>query len=80
MTDTVSRGAVVPAHDPERLADDLAFAAEIGLTHVRLDVAWAAGAPKAGVAITASRQSAARRGGRPARRLATGVEGAGHGE
>ena len=48
MTDTVSRGAVVPAHDPERLADDLAFAAEIGLTHVRLDVAWAAGAPKAG--------------------------------
>ena len=48
MTTTVSRGAVVPAHDPERLADDLAFAAEIGLTHVRFDVVWAAGAPKAG--------------------------------
>lgn len=47
----VERGAVVAsggATDGERLHDDLAFVAELGLTQVRLDVPWAAAQPKEG--------------------------------
>ena len=42
-----ARGAVLTSQG-SRLADDLAFAAEIGLQHVRLDVPWATAQPKAG--------------------------------
>lgn len=47
----IVRGAVVtvPAMtDGQRLVDDLAFAAEIGLQQVRLDVPWAAAQPRPG--------------------------------
>ena len=50
-TPSIARGVVVSsdgARDGERLHDDLAFAAELGLTHVRLDVPWAAAQPKEG--------------------------------
>ncbi|MDO8362677.1 MAG: family 1 glycosylhydrolase [Actinomycetota bacterium] len=42
----MARGAVLVSHG-ERLADDLAFAAEVGLQQVRLDVSWAAAKPRA---------------------------------
>ena len=62
----ISRGVVVVSRG-ERLLDDLAFAAEIGLTHVRLDAPWAQAQPKAAtldggvieelvVALTAARR------------------------
>ncbi len=44
----ISRGVVVVSRG-ERLLDDLAFAAEIGLTHVRLDAPWARAQPKAAI-------------------------------
>ena len=44
---TINRGAVIHSHGT-RLADDLAFAAELGLQQVRLDVPWAAAQPRAG--------------------------------
>lgn len=44
---TVSRGATLVSRGP-RLFDDLAFAAEIGLQHVRLDALWVDGQPKPG--------------------------------
>lgn len=43
----ISRGVTVTSTGERRL-DDLAFAAEIGLTHVRLDVPWVLAQPKAG--------------------------------
>ncbi|MEI7546819.1 MAG: family 1 glycosylhydrolase [Actinomycetota bacterium] len=48
---TITRGAVIVTDalgDAERLHDDLAFAAEIGLTQVRLDVPWRLAQPKEG--------------------------------
>lgn len=42
----ISRGVAITSHG-ERLHDDLAFAAEIGLTHVRLDAPWARAQQKA---------------------------------
>lgn len=44
---TIARGVTVTSTGERRL-DDLAFAAEIGLTHVRLDVPWVLAQPKAG--------------------------------
>jgi beta-glucosidase len=44
---TISRGAAVVSRGP-RLFDDLAFAAEIGLQHVRLDAPWVDGQPRPG--------------------------------
>lgn len=47
----ITRGVVIAsdgAQDGERLHDDLAFAAEIGLQHVRLDVPWSVTQPKEG--------------------------------
>lgn len=43
----IGRGAALVSHG-SRLADDLAFAAELGLQQVRIDVPWAAAQPKAG--------------------------------
>jgi hypothetical protein len=43
----VARGAVL-ASTGARLHDDLAFAAELGLQHVRLDVPWTAAQPRPG--------------------------------
>lgn len=44
---TIARGVVL-ASAGSRLADDLAFAAELGLQQVRLDVPWALAQPKPG--------------------------------
>lgn len=47
--ETIAKGAVVALGsplDPARLDDDLAFAADIGLTAVRLDVPWADAQPR----------------------------------
>jgi hypothetical protein len=44
---TPGRGAALTSHG-SRLADDMAFAAELGLRHVRVDVPWVAAQPKAG--------------------------------
>jgi hypothetical protein len=44
---TIARGAVI-ASQGARLDDDLAFAAELGLNAVRLDVPWATAQPRAG--------------------------------
>ncbi len=50
MTDTspLPRRAASIITQGSRRADDLAFAAELGLSEVRLDVPWAAAQPKAG--------------------------------
>ncbi len=48
-TPPIARGAALTSQG-ERLADDLAFAAELGLQQVRLDVPWAAAQPRAGTA------------------------------
>ena len=51
VREPIARGVVIAsdgARDGQRLHDDLAFAAEIGLQHVRLDVPWALAQPKAG--------------------------------
>ena len=45
---TVLRGAVVATGEAARIADDLEFAAQIGLEVVRLDVPWAVAQPRAG--------------------------------
>ena len=45
---TIERGAVLPVGDRERLSDDLEFAAQIGLTVVRLDVPWPTAQPRPG--------------------------------
>ena len=45
----IARGAILTSQG-SRLADDLAFAAELGLQQVRLDVLWSAAQPKAGTA------------------------------
>ena len=44
---TIGRGVALVSQG-NRLADDLAFAAELGLQHVRVDVPWVAAQPKAG--------------------------------
>jgi hypothetical protein len=44
---TPAKGAVLDIASP-RLLDDLALAAELGFTHVRLDVPWRAAQPRAG--------------------------------
>ncbi|MGB8857609.1 MAG: hypothetical protein WCC60_00055 [Ilumatobacteraceae bacterium] len=44
---SIARGAALTSAG-SRLADDLAFAAELGLQEVRLDVPWALAQPKAG--------------------------------
>lgn len=47
----IERGVVISGdamHEAERLHDDLAFAAELGITRVRLDVPWARAQPKEG--------------------------------
>ena len=44
---TIASGATVISHG-NRLADDLAFAAELGLDEVRLDVPWATAQPRPG--------------------------------
>ena len=44
---TISTGATLTSSGP-RLFDDLAFAAEIGLQHVRLDAPWTLAQPSAG--------------------------------
>ena len=47
VSPTISRGATLSSRGP-RLYDDLAFAAEIGLQHVRLDAPWVDGQPTPG--------------------------------
>ena len=44
---SIARGATLTSAG-SRLADDLAYAAELGLQEVRLDVPWALAQPKAG--------------------------------
>lgn len=44
---TTARGAVLDVRE-DRLADDVALAAELGLSVVRIDVPWAEGQPRAG--------------------------------
>lgn len=43
----IAKGAALDVH-AERLLDDIALAAEMGLQHVRLDVPWRAAQPRAG--------------------------------
>ena len=45
---TVGRGAVIATAELDRMIDDLEFAAQIGLDHVRLDVPWVTAQPRAG--------------------------------
>jgi hypothetical protein len=47
---TMLRGAVVASGETTRLADDLEFAAQIGLQLVRLDVPWTLAQPRQGAA------------------------------
>jgi hypothetical protein len=44
---SIARGAALVSQG-ERLADDLAFAAELGLQQVRIDIPWVAAQPRAG--------------------------------
>lgn len=48
MTNPVAKGVVI-RHDPARLADDIGFAAEVGVQRVRLDVPWSLASPREGV-------------------------------